>query len=531
MKFCKKKGIFIFVLVFFSVLSVWGSGKRDRLFDTVENGTEKEIKAALRKDPDYANVKRGKEKETLLMSALKEDRELSVINILLKYGADPMEKDAQKRNSLMYAAKFSSSPEVLERLVKVNSIFNFSRKNKILKKDRNGKTTLDYAEENPSPEKMLAVLRKYVKEKEEKQSPKPEEELSREQIEQIQSETPEESISQEAGKDDSPEEQMKVPAENPDAQQEADSGEQAAEEEGIPAIPLPSEAEEQDKQEITTEIPASSISTEKQDEKKISESQEDFSEPVSSEESSLEQNESELKIHTYTKTSLFDYAEEKQEVQEPQKSRSLPPLVKNPDERDEKGRTKLMKVCMEGKIEPAEELIKSNADVNARDADGWTALMFASRFSDNEELVKLLLKNGADPKAKNNYGVSSLKLTATFSKNPKILRKLLSCYETADSEVRSSFISAITSENSVSIIEEFLKTGIPVNAFYEGKTPLMYAAEYCRDTKLIGCLLDNGAKINYRTDSNLTAFDFARKNKKLKRDSIYWSLKASGEKR
>ena len=190
-----------------------------------------------------------------------------------------------------------------------------------------------------------------------------------------------------------------------------------------------------------------------------------------------------------------------------------------------------MNVCLEGKIEPAEELIKSNADVNARDADGWTALMFASRFSDNEELVKLLLKNGADPKAKNNYGVSSLKLTATFSKNPKILRELLSCYETADSEVRSSFISAITSENSVSIIEEFLKTGIPVNAFYEGKTPLMYAAEYCRDTKLIGCLLDNGAKINYRTDSNLTAFDFARKNKKLKRDSIYWSLKASGEKR
>ncbi|WP_178842603.1 ankyrin repeat domain-containing protein [uncultured Treponema sp.] len=230
MKFCKKKGIFIFVLVFFSVLSVWGSGKRDRLFDTVENGTEKEIKAALRKDPDYANVKRGKEKETLLMSALKEDRELSVINILLKYGADPMEKDAQKRNSLMYAAKFSSSPEVLERLVKVNSIFNFSRKNKILKKDRNGKTTLDYAEENPSPEKMLAVLRKYVKEKEKKQSPEPEEELSREQIEQIQSETPEESISQEAGKDDSTEEQMEVPSENPDAQQEADSGEQVAEE-------------------------------------------------------------------------------------------------------------------------------------------------------------------------------------------------------------------------------------------------------------------------------------------------------------
>ena len=110
MNFTFKKNFIFFILLTFSVLSVQASGKRDKLFETVETGTEKEIKSALKKNPDYANIKRGKEKESLLMSALKEDRGLSVINILLKYGADPMQKDAEKRNSIMYAAKYSSSP-------------------------------------------------------------------------------------------------------------------------------------------------------------------------------------------------------------------------------------------------------------------------------------------------------------------------------------------------------------------------------------------------------------------------------------
>lgn len=550
MKFCKQKSIFIFFLVFFSFFSVWGSGKRDRLFDTVENGTEKEIKAVLRKNPEYANITRGKEKETLLMSALEEDRELSVINILLKYDADPMKKDAQKRNSLMYAAKFSSSPEVLERLVKVNSIFNFSRKNKILKKDRNGKTTLDYAEENPSPEKMLAVLRKYVKEPKENNSQ-----------EQIPSETEENDLS-EAPNQENSEKQQELQVENSKPQEGEKPEEQTATEQ-IPTSTIPSETEENNRPEVipesavptetpipvgiadsaktagsvepavpvTSEIPEDSLSVEKQEKITISEPSEDSSRQSPAESTSIKQAEQEQKIQTYQKTSLFDYAEEKKDVPVPQKQQTLPKIIENPDQRDEKGRTKLMNVCLEGKIETAKDLLNSKADVNARDPDGWTALMFASRFSDSEELIDLLLKNGADPKIKNNYGVSALKLASTFSQNPKILKSLLSCYEIADTEARSSFISAITSENSVSVIEEFLKKGIPVNAFYEGKTPLMYAAEYCKDTKIIGCLLDNGAKINYRTDSNLTAFDFARKNKKLRRDSLYWSLNTSGERR
>ena len=233
-----------------------------------------------------------------------------------------------------------------------------------------------------------------------------------------------------------------------------------------------------------------------------------------------------IEISPYEKTNLFDYALENDSNEVPQKSTPsiLRKFIENADKRDSEGRTKLMNASKKGDLSLTEDLIFSKADVNAKDDDGWTALMFASRFSENDKIVEKLIENGADIKAKNNYGVSSLKLASSFSKNSKIVSQLLSGYEISDSEVRSSFINAITEESPSQILDAFFEYGLPVNSFYDGKTPLMYAAESCKDTKIIQWLLSNGAKINYKTDSGLTAFDFAKKNKKLKRDSVFWSL-------
>ena len=53
----------------------------------------------------------------------------------------------------------------------------------------------------------------------------------------------------------------------------------------------------------------------------------------------------------------------------------------------------------------------TKTDVNTRNNDGHTALMFASRYSDeysNIETVKLLIKSGADVNARNNQGKTAL---------------------------------------------------------------------------------------------------------------------------
>ena len=52
----------------------------------------------------------------------------------------------------------------------------------------------------------------------------------------------------------------------------------------------------------------------------------------------------------------------------------------------------------------------------------------------------------------------------------------------------------------------------------------MYAAEKCTSTQILELLIQNGAVINARDSNGKSAFDFAKTNAALKKDSIYWSL-------
>ena len=51
-------------------------------------------------------------------------------------------------------------------------------------------------------------------------------------------------------------------------------------------------------------------------------------------------------------------------------------------------------------------LLKVGADPNAKDKDGWTALMFAASFNSNPEILTTLLDAGADPKIKSHSGMT-----------------------------------------------------------------------------------------------------------------------------
>src|SRR4029450_11983139 len=54
-------------------------------------------------------------------------------------------------------------------------------------------------------------------------------------------------------------------------------------------------------------------------------------------------------------------------------------------------------------------LLKQNADVNAAQADGMTALHWAA-YHDDQEIAPQLLRAGANVKAANRYGVTPLSL-------------------------------------------------------------------------------------------------------------------------
>ena len=228
---------------------------------------------------------------------------------------------------------------------------------------------------------------------------------------------------------------------------------------------------------------------------------------------------------------LFDYAPKTYKDDYAEKSSENMHLtkIKNPNSRDFNGRSLLMKAVKNGNDWEIRSLLESGADVNVKDNDGWSALMYAVRYQNNLEVVRLLLRNGADMTAMNKYGSTPLDLAATYSSNPEILRSILKEFKGSQGEIFRAFVFSITSDvgnhaSQLAKLQVFVDRGIQLNRFYEGKTPLMYAAGYSSSTDVIEFLLDNGAAVSIRDSSGKKAFDYAKANVKLERDETFWRL-------
>jgi uncharacterized protein len=152
-------------------------------------------------------------------------------------------------------------------------------------------------------------------------------------------------------------------------------------------------------------------------------------------------------------------------------------------------------------------LIQGHVDVNAPEADGTTALMWAVRQSfagSDHAIADLLLRAGADAKAANRYGVTALYL-ACQNGNAALIEKLLQAGADANGTVSENETALMTAARTgvVEAAKVLLDHGAQVDARegWHGETALMWAvteghAEMARE------LIAHGADVNALSNVN-----------------------------
>lgn len=132
--------------------------------------------------------------------------------------------------------------------------------------------------------------------------------------------------------------------------------------------------------------------------------------------------------------------------------------------KDSDGSTALMWAAWRNELDAAKLLIQSGADVNAKDGKAVTALMYASE-KNSHHVAKLLIEKGADINEKNHKGETAL-MWAAWRDSPDVTTLLLE--QGADVNVKdnngwTALIYALT-HSSLDVVKLMIEKGADVNA-------------------------------------------------------------------
>jgi ankyrin repeat protein len=199
-------------------------------------------------------------------------------------------------------------------------------------------------------------------------------------------------------------------------------------------------------------------------------------------------------------------------------------------------------------------LLDCGANVNDRAESGFTALIVASRFRGNAEVVQMMLKKGAQvntPKGVRVTNNSSAIFFAATSGDVEMARLLLDAKADVESKMlvlgqsptpplwtatfrgdtamvkllidrgadpnqadkdNNRALDGAVTNNHVETLKALLAKGAKVNYVDRTKmTPLLYAASVdFGDTAMLEALLKAGADVNAKDDESRTALDLAK---------------------
>jgi ankyrin repeat protein len=145
-------------------------------------------------------------------------------------------------------------------------------------------------------------------------------------------------------------------------------------------------------------------------------------------------------------------------------------------------------------------LLQKKVDVNAAEADGSTALHWAS-YRDDVESADLLIRAGAKVSAANDLGATPL-WTASLNGSAAMVRKLLEAGANPNAALLAGEtpVMAAARSGNRGIVEQLLAKGANVNAHgARGQTALMWAVAQ-KHSNVVEALLAHGADVHARSE-------------------------------
>jgi hypothetical protein len=169
----------------------------------------------------------------------------------------------------------------------------------------------------------------------------------------------------------------------------------------------------------------------------------------------------------------------------------------------------LLNAAANGLAEQAIKLLDQGADINCKDKDGQTPLMWASQ-NGHFKITELLIKNGANSNDKNNFSNTPL-ILALITDHPQIAQRLIEHGADVNYKTKSGWTPLLyASKNGpLALVQLLLNHDADINCEDPyGFTPLMCAARNSR-LAIAQLLLEHSVAIDCKNTRGQTALDIA----------------------
>ncbi|MBR1602034.1 MAG: ankyrin repeat domain-containing protein [Synergistaceae bacterium] len=164
-----------------------------------------------------------------------------------------------------------------------------------------------------------------------------------------------------------------------------------------------------------------------------------------------------------------------------------------------------IKLCKIGTAQQVAHAMENGANVNAKDNDGNTALIWAARNNENPEVIAALIKAGADINAKNKNGNTALIWAARNNEKPEVIATLIKAGANIDAKNKNgntALIWAARNNKNPEVIATLIKADANIDAKNKnGNTALIWAARNNKNPEVIATLIKASADINTKDNT------------------------------